>query len=115
VQELLKKTAIREAQPRADGARPQEPELEERPKAHEGLEMLEEVAKLLGRLPTRERHIVRLYYLEGRTYEEIAIELNIPINSIGPILSRSRAKLRKGVKSPPPVHKIQPQSEPKDK
>ena len=58
-----------------------------------------------GKLPGSEREVVRLYYLEGRTYEEISTELNIPVNSIGPILSRARKKLRKGVKSaegPPP-------------
>ena len=39
---------------------------------------------------------------EGRTYEEISTELNIPINSIGAILSRARKKLRSDVKNPPP-------------
>jgi RNA polymerase sigma-70 factor (ECF subfamily) len=46
--------------------------------------------------------VVRLYYLEGRSYEEISTELNVPVNSIGPILSRAREKLRKDVKNPPP-------------
>ena len=32
--------------------------------------------------------MVRLHYIEGRTYEEISTELNIPVNSIGPILAR---------------------------
>lgn len=61
-----------------------------------GLERLEEVAKLLKQLPRREREVVRMYHLEGRTYEEISTKLNIPINSIGPILTRARDKLRKG-------------------
>ena len=38
--------------------------------------------------------MVRLFYIEGRTYEEISTELNIPVNSIGAILSRARKKLR---------------------
>jgi RNA polymerase sigma-70 factor, ECF subfamily len=59
-----------------------------------GLETLEEVAKLLKKLPSRERAVVRLFYIEGRTYEEISTELNIPVNSIGAILSRARKKLR---------------------
>ena len=63
-----------------------------KPKA--GLETLEEVGKLLKKLPTRERAVVRLFYLEGRSYEEISKELTIPVNSIGAILARARKKLR---------------------
>ena len=59
-----------------------------------GLETLEEVGKLLKKLPNRERAVVRLFYLEGRTYEEISAELSIPVNSIGAILARARKKLR---------------------
>ncbi len=59
-----------------------------------GLEGLEEVQKILRKLPARERDVVRLFYLEGRTYEEISTRLNIPVNTIGPILSRARKKLR---------------------
>jgi RNA polymerase sigma-70 factor (ECF subfamily) len=63
-----------------------------KPKA--GLETLEEVGKLLKKLPSRERAVVRLFYLEGRSYEEISKELSIPVNSIGAILARARKKLR---------------------
>ena len=58
-----------------------------------GLESLEEVAKLLRKLPSKERSVVKLYYLEGRSYEEISSVLDIPVNSIGPILTRARKKL----------------------
>jgi RNA polymerase sigma-70 factor (ECF subfamily) len=114
VNELARRTAAREVQIKADGRRPVEvPDREEPPKAELGLESLEEVEKLLGKLPSREREVVRLYYLEGRSYEEISTELDIPVNSIGPILSRARKKLRKDVKSPPPIQRaIQPK--PKD-
>ncbi|HYT95675.1 MAG TPA: sigma-70 family RNA polymerase sigma factor [Gemmataceae bacterium] len=113
VQELARRAAAREVQPPHDGAlRHVEAEAEEPPQAGVGLETLEEVARLLRQLPSRERQVVRLYYLEGRTYEEIATELNMPINSIGPILSRARKKLRKGVINPPPVHRqIKPAEE----
>lgn len=74
----------------ADGQRP-EPEA---PAGSAGLESLEEVQQLLGKLPPKERDVVRLYYLEGRTYEEISAEVEIPVNSIGPILSRARKRLR---------------------
>ena len=105
VQELARRAAARDVQPKADGRRLPEPE--EPPRAGVGLETLEEVGQLLKKLPARERSVVRLYYLEGRTYEEICTELNLPLNSIGPILSRARKRLRKDVKSPPPVHRAQ--------
>jgi RNA polymerase sigma-70 factor (ECF subfamily) len=106
VQELARRAAAREVQPAKDGAlRNVEAEPEEPPQAGVGLETLEEVGRLLKQLPARERQVVRLYYLEGRTYEEIATELNVPINSIGPILSRARKKLRQNVTNPPPVHR----------
>ena len=42
------------------------------------------------------RSCIMLRHVEGRSYEEIATELNVPINSIGPVLSRAKAKLRGG-------------------
>ena len=69
---------------------------EDRPRATAGLESLEEVQRLLRKLPTREREVVRLFYLEGRSYEEISSELHIPVNTIGPVLSRAKKKLRAG-------------------
>jgi RNA polymerase sigma-70 factor (ECF subfamily) len=108
VHELARRVAAREVQPRVDGHRVPEAEVEAPPRNQVGLESLEEVQRLLGKLPGRDREVVRLYYLEGRTYEEICTELNIPINSIGPILSRARKRLRKDVKSPPPVHRAPP-------
>jgi RNA polymerase sigma-70 factor (ECF subfamily) len=59
-----------------------------------GLEQLERVQKLLRKLPSREREVVRLFYLEGRSFEEISIELNIAVKEIGPILKGARKLLR---------------------
>lgn len=91
VQQLARRAAAHEAQQR-HAAHAEEAEEAPRPKA--GLETLEEVGKLLKRLPNRERTVVRLFYLEGRSYEEISRELSIPVNSVGAILSRARKKLR---------------------
>ena len=91
VQQLSQRSAARDVQPAAAEAAEKEAE-DNGPAA--GLERLEEVERLLGRLPAREREVVRLHYIEGRTYEEISTELNIPVNTIGPILSRARKKLR---------------------
>jgi RNA polymerase sigma-70 factor (ECF subfamily) len=105
VQELARRAAAREVQPKVDGVLPVE-EAEEPPRPQGGLETLEEVAQLLRKLPSKERKVVRLHYLEGRSYEEISKALKIPINSIGPILSRARKRLREGVKSPPSVQRV---------
>ncbi len=99
VHELARRVAARDVQP----ARAEAEEVEDegaRPVAL-GLEHHEEVEKLLGKLPAREREVVRLHYIEGRTYEEIATELNVPVNSIGPILSRARKKLRESAARKP--------------
>jgi RNA polymerase sigma-70 factor, ECF subfamily len=93
VQELVRRQQRREAMARGDLRVPVQ-ELEEEPAAQKGVESLEEVEKLLKRLSGREREIVRLYYLEARTYEEISTETDVPVNTIGTILSRARKKLR---------------------
>lgn len=53
----------------------------------------EEVRGLLDQLPAPEAAIVRKFHLEGKTYAQIAQELNIPENSVGPTLSRARERL----------------------
>lgn len=63
-------------------------------------ENMEEVEKLLRKLKGKEREVVRLYFLEGRSYEEISNTLDIPVNSIGPFLARAKKKL-KGEKDAP--------------
>lgn len=60
----------------------------------------EEVERLMGELGGEEAKIMRLYHLEGKTYEEIGTALGIPSNSVGPTLYRARVKLsRFGVDS----------------
>ena len=104
VHELARRNAAREVQPAQQQTNLDEVEDQEVPRTP-GLESLEEVEKLLSKLPSRERQVVRLHYIEGRSYEEISTELNIPVNSIGPILSRARKKLRKGTKSASPAQR----------
>ena len=54
----------------------------------------EEVEKLLGQLDGDEAQVVRLFHLEGKTYQEISRTVGIPTNSVGPMLSRLRSRLR---------------------
>lgn len=58
------------------------------------IENREEVEKLLLRLDPKEASVVRMYHLEGKTYAEISSAVGIAENSIGPVLSRARAKMR---------------------
>ena len=55
----------------------------------------EEVQRLLTELPGPEADIVRMYHLEGKSYTEISRQAGIPENSVGPTLSRARAKMRR--------------------
>ena len=54
----------------------------------------EEVSRLLDGLDIQAAQIVRMYHLEGKTYREISTLAGVPENSIGPTLSRARAKMR---------------------
>lgn len=54
----------------------------------------EEVEQMLAGLGGREAQVVRMYHLESKSYHEIGQAMGIPENSIGPILSRARAKMR---------------------
>lgn len=54
----------------------------------------EEVERLLRELDEAEAAVVRLYHLEGKSYQEISQSVGMPENSIGPTLSRARRKMR---------------------
>ena len=54
----------------------------------------EEVERLLECLDDETAEVVRLYHLEGKTYEQISAAVGMSANSIGPTLSRARTKMR---------------------
>jgi RNA polymerase sigma-70 factor (ECF subfamily) len=54
----------------------------------------EQVESLLARLDEREAKLLRLHHLEARSYGEISRLTGMPLGSIGPALSRAKAKLR---------------------
>jgi len=54
----------------------------------------EQVQRLLEGLNETEARIVRMYHLEGSSYQQISTTVGVPENSIGPILSRARSKMR---------------------
>lgn len=55
----------------------------------------EEVERLMGDLQDSEARVIRMYHLEGKSYQEISASIGMPENSIGPILSRARNKMRR--------------------
>ena len=55
----------------------------------------EEVQRLLDGLDQGEARIVEMYHLQGKSYQEISASQGVPENSIGPILSRARTKMRR--------------------
>ena len=54
----------------------------------------DEVERLLSQLDGDEAQVVRLFHLEGKTYQEISSAVGMPTNSVGPMLSRLRSRLR---------------------
>lgn len=80
-------------------ARPEAPTADEaaetRREADRRREALEEA---LAGLAPRERMMATLFYLKGKKYREIADALGVPINSVGPTLVRTLAKLQDKLK-----------------
>ena len=64
------------------------------PSVEQRLSDREEVERLLQGLQGTEAEVVRMYHLEGKSYQEIGAAVGMSENSIGPILSRARDKMR---------------------
>ncbi|GAB5401959.1 MAG: sigma-70 family RNA polymerase sigma factor [Aureliella sp.] len=54
----------------------------------------EEVHAMLDKLPGQQATVIRMYHLEHRNYGEIGESLGIPENSVGPLLSKARARMK---------------------
>jgi RNA polymerase sigma-70 factor (ECF subfamily) len=63
----------------------------------------EHVERLMTALDEREAMLVRLHHLEARSYGEISRLTGMPLGSIGPALSRAKAKLRALAGGPGPA------------
>ena len=62
--------------------------------AHLRIDDQDQVSQMLGGLGDSEAKAVRMYHLEGKNYQEISTVVGMPVNSIGPLLSRARTRLR---------------------
>ena len=58
------------------------------------MENAEEVQVLLQQLPEEEAVAIRMFHLEHRSYGDIGSHIGIPENSVGPLLSRARDRMR---------------------
>lgn len=63
-------------------------------KAVERIADRDEVERLLEQLDGSEAQVVRMFHLEGKSYQEISSTIGVPSNSVGPMLSRLRSRLR---------------------
>lgn len=109
VHELSRRQAVRDSIRKGETRLPVE-EPDDTEAAARAQDKLEDVEALLRKLGGKEREIVRQFYLEGRTYEEISTELNVPVNSIGSVLTRARAKLRELSKSYTEIQALAPRA-----
>jgi RNA polymerase sigma-70 factor (ECF subfamily) len=64
------------------------------PQAEQRILDRDEVERLLEKLEGGEARIVKLFHLEGKSYQEISQTVGVSENSVGPILSRARNKMR---------------------
>ncbi|WP_337175495.1 sigma-70 family RNA polymerase sigma factor [Paludisphaera sp.] len=65
----------------------------------EAIASAEEVERILDELPEKEAQVVRLYHLKYMNYRDIAKQLGISENSVGPILARARKRMRRAAQS----------------
>ena len=56
---------------------------------------IDEVERLLANLDGAEAEVVRMYHLEGKSYQEISTAVGMPEKSVCPTLSRAREKMRR--------------------
>ncbi|MCA9047741.1 MAG: sigma-70 family RNA polymerase sigma factor [Planctomycetaceae bacterium] len=62
--------------------------------ALEQVDVRDEAESLMSRVPDQVRSMLRLL-ADGSTYEDVSRKLGIPVNSIGPALSRAKQSLRR--------------------
>lgn len=57
-------------------------------------EQHQKLRQLLQRLPPKQRDVIALFHLQGKSYSQISQQLDMPIGSIGPTLRRAEARLK---------------------
>lgn len=52
-----------------------------------------DVSALVAQLPPRQAQVIRLYYMQERSYEEVALLLDMPMGTVKTLLHRARKEL----------------------
>jgi RNA polymerase sigma-70 factor, ECF subfamily len=60
-------------------------------------EEIEQLNVSIDKLSQNEAQAVRMFHLEGKSYSEIGSHIGMPANSVGPLLSNARDKIRRSV------------------
>lgn len=55
------------------------------------------VSQLLGVVNDRERRVIQMYFFEGKSYEEISEELEVPMNTMKVVMLRAKEKMRQHI------------------
>ncbi|HEY2249756.1 MAG TPA: sigma-70 family RNA polymerase sigma factor [Planctomycetaceae bacterium] len=74
------------------------------PSIVESRELAERVRVELAALPRPQAEACCLRFLEGWTYDEIAVELNLTVNHVGVLLNRAKASLRERLMQFAPIN-----------
>jgi RNA polymerase sigma-70 factor (ECF subfamily) len=64
------------------------------PQTAEDAELSERLRMALGRIPTRQAQAFCMHCLEGWTYQEVAEQLAVSVDSVGVLVHRARTRLR---------------------
>ena len=51
------------------------------------------ILRLVDRLPTKQRQVIMLFYMEAQSHEEVATMLAMPVGTVKTLLHRARAQL----------------------
>lgn len=54
------------------------------------------ILKIVARLPTKQRQVIMLFYMEEQSHEEVAAMLAMPVGTVKTLLHRARAQLHAG-------------------
>jgi RNA polymerase sigma-70 factor, ECF subfamily len=92
-------SALRARHPQASLSDPEVMEAAEARNPGPATDVLAERAallKLVDRLPTKQRQVVMLFYMEEQSHEEVAAMLAMPVGTVKTLLRRARAQLHAG-------------------
>jgi RNA polymerase sigma-70 factor (ECF subfamily) len=53
--------------------------------------------RLVDQLPTKQRQVIMLFYMEEQSHEEVATMLAMPVGTVKTLLHRARARLSAAV------------------